>query len=246
MKYFFSNNVLCIIKMIVCCDKLDCSIFYILDRIIDAETALQYNAYLNYSFRYAASPGERFYDRFYKLKWKENDSNFNNAFKKFRSYSDFKRAKMPTRFGNWIEAGFDPLMTHRIHVLYLQSLALNIIYRISSIVLCDYHVYNYFHCYLAVLNRLIPDRDSFEKAELNGFFDKTDIDWKGFFLLTDGVTRGEVKFYHDEVYQFLTQANVYFYDYSGAFIRDLHDKMVFEPVTFYFAVITFIFFPCYL
>lgn len=47
--------------------------------------------------------------------------------------------------------------------------------------------------------------------------------------------------YDESIYQFLKSAKRYFYNYWKAFLDDLREKMMFEPVTFYFAIISFVF-----
>jgi hypothetical protein len=92
-----------------------------------------------------------------------------------------------------------------------------------------------------LLLSFIPNEANFDQAKADSFFDKCDIDWKGFLHLTDGMTGRRCERYTEDMYLFVKQANKYFYNFTDAFLKDMHDKMIFEPVTFYFAVISFVF-----
>jgi hypothetical protein len=144
MKIYFSSNVLRIVKMILVCEHLDCSVLYLIDRVIDKDNSNAYHSYVFSLLYIAADENQRFYNFFYDIKTHKTDSKYRNALTAFRSYSNFKRANKLIRIVGWSESFRDIFYLHRISKVCIQAPPLNAIYRLSSLISCDYRLQNFY------------------------------------------------------------------------------------------------------
>ncbi len=242
-----SNNIINIIKLILKDLILDCSVFYIIDKTLEKynynDMVRKYHNYILQNYFQIYDEKIKFYDLFYKRSITTTKNKFNKELNKFKSYNDFIKAKKNICY---IDLDYDlrPLSINYINKskkLSLQKPILKPIKRLAGIMYCDYMVNAYFVSYIKVLKYFIPNENNFNDIISESFFKNESISWNGFFNLTQYLDNDILDMYDDLIFTFLKESNKYFYDYFDAFIVDLNNKLIYEPVTFYFAVISLIF-----
>ncbi|KAL0140668.1 hypothetical protein V8B55DRAFT_1587537 [Mucor lusitanicus] len=110
---------------------------------------------------------------------------------------------------------------------------------LGGIVSVDYRINVFLATYLGTLSAFIPTFQDFEMAQKEGMFesDMRYCDFKNF--CTSSFVH--VEDYDEYLFNFVVSANEYFYQYFNAFWRDLTNKLMFEPVSFYLTFMATVF-----
>ncbi|RCI05913.1 hypothetical protein CU098_012458 [Rhizopus stolonifer] len=109
----------------------------------------------------------------------------------------------------------------------------------KGIISVDYRINVFLASYLGTLAALIPTFEDFELAQKEGMFEP-EMKYSEFKSLCANSFL-EVEDYDEHLYLFVLNANKYFYQYFNALWRDLTNKLMFEPVSFYLTLMATIF-----
>lgn len=237
----FSSHIYNMIRLLLEDIFLDCCIFFMIDNTLEKNNYKnivdEYHSYILKSY-FAIFDNVKFYDLFYCREMSISRKKFDKELNKIKSYSNIIRAKKNMEFVDW-EPTLNPFFIDNNRI-YLQKPILKPIHKLSSLIHSDSRVNGFYNSYLRILKKIIPDKNNFELLKSESLFEHTEISWEGFSSLSKWFDRQGSDFDKDS-YIFLINFNKYFYNYSNAFIIDLKDKLIYEPVTFYFAVISLLF-----
>lgn len=262
------NNITNILKLFLGQCQLDLSVFYLIDNTIDNPSiVVAYHDFINSHFLKSYTGG-RIYNLYYSKKCKpiqsgseiteeadeekqrhrRNDVDrkrrmgaLENELRRMRSFSDFIKSGKRMRIyqasssQNMFIFSDDEL---RICVPPIESMMRGL----GGIIQVDYRVNVFLASYLDTLQAFIPTFNDFELAKKEGMFEMSMV-YHDFKRLC-GNTYVQVDDYDEYLYTFVVHANKYFYQYFNAFWRDLVNKLMFEPVTFYLTLMATIFSIC--
>lgn len=259
MEHTLKFNILNLLKLFLRKCQLDLSVFFLIDNTIKhSEVTSAYHDYVA-SYYLKSHKGGRIYNIFYDKKckpMKEDDesiitiipttivpkkkivSQIENELKRMRSFSDFIRSRKRMRI-------CQASSSHNMFIITTEELKIcvppldSIMRGLGGIVSVDYRINVFLATYLGTLAAFIPTFQDFELAQKEGMFE-TDMQYCDFknFCTTTSV---HVEDYDEYLFDFVVSANDYFYQYFNAFWRDLTNKLMFEPVTFYLTFMATVF-----
>ncbi|CEP11005.1 hypothetical protein [Parasitella parasitica] len=260
MENTLKHTVLNLARLFLRKCQLDFSVFYLIDNTIKHPEII--SAYHDHVARFylKSHEGGRVYNIFYNKKCrplKEDDgsstttviptavlpkkrvvSQIENELKKMRSFSDFIKSRKRMRI-------YQASSSHNMFIITTEELKIcvppldSIMRGLGGIISVDYRINVFLATYLGTLAAFIPTFQDFELAQKEGMFE-TDMRYCDFknFCTSSFVP---VEDYDEHLFNFVVSANEYFYQYFNAFWRDLTNKLMFEPVSFYLTFMATVF-----
>ncbi|KAI8060640.1 uncharacterized protein B0P05DRAFT_640639 [Gilbertella persicaria] len=245
-----SNNILNIIKLFLNEHHLDLSVFYLIDKKIKhAEIIMAYHDFVGTYFLKSCT-GIRIYSLFYGKKCrpinfindkadKKRNSELENELKRMRSFSDFLRSRKRMKIFQAASSSFNMFVITNDELLICLPPIESMMKGMKGIISVDYRINVFLASYLGTLTALIPTFEDFELAQKEGMFEP-EMKYSEFKSLCANSFL-EVEDYDEHLYLFVLNANKYFYQYFNALWRDLTNKLMFEPVSFYLTLMATIF-----
>lgn len=262
MENTLKHNVLNLLRMFLRKCRLDLSVFFLIDNTIkNPDITAAYHDFVAH-FYLKSHKGCLVYNIFYDKKCrplKEEDestassttiiptsivpkrkgvSQIENELKRMRSFSDFIQSRKRMRI-------YQASSSHNMFIITTEELKIcvppldSIMRGLGGIVSVDYRINVFLATYLGTLSAFIPTFQDFEMAQKEGMFesDMRYCDFKNF--CTSSFVH--VEDYDEYLFNFVVSANEYFYQYFNAFWRDLTNKLMFEPVSFYLTFMATVF-----